>query len=128
MSEGGSVKKTCIQSQKLRHCWQVLNGQTHLFEGLAHKVIPDAVLNKKADLNFPIMLAAAAIQEMQYVGHSIINVVVPAAVVTAMGKMDWKSAGAEVEAAADQTRTIPGAKAKAREVARLAARMMKDWE
>lgn len=105
-----------------------VNGQTHRFEGLAHKVIPDAVLNKKAELNFPIMLAAAAIQEMQYVGHSIINVVTPAAVVAAMGLMDWQEAGKEVERVADQTRTIPGAKEKARQVARLAVRMMRDWQ
>ncbi len=105
-----------------------VDGQTFTMEGLAHKVIPDVVLNKKAAMNFPVMLAAAAIQEMQYVGHSIINVVVPAAVATAMGLLDWQTAGKEVERFAHQTRTIPGGKDKAREVARLAARMMRDWD
>lgn len=104
-----------------------VNGETFILEGLSHKVVPDAVLNKKSELSLPITLAAAAVQELMYVGHSVINIVIPAAVAAAMGRMSWKDAGKQAEAVADQTRAIPGGKDKAREVARLAVRMMDEW-
>lgn len=105
-----------------------INGSTFTLEGLSHKVVPDAVLNKKSELSFPITLAAAAVQELMYVGHSVINMVVPAAVAAAMGIMGWKEAGSKAEEYAVSTRAIPGGKEKAREVARLAVRMMEDWK
>ena len=105
-----------------------VDGETFNIEGLSHKVVPDAVLNKKSELSFPITLLAATVQELQYVGHTIINVVVPAAIAATMGIYSWKDAGKQAEKVAHQTRSIPGAKEKAREVARLAVRMMEDWK
>jgi len=105
-----------------------INGQKTVLEGVAHKLAPDAALNGKEELGLPIMAASVAAQELMYVGACIINVVIPAAVAAAMGKYSWKEAGKQAERGADLTRAIPGSKEKAREVARLAVRIMQDFE
>jgi hypothetical protein len=105
-----------------------VDGEEFVLEGLSHKVIPDAVVNKKAELSLPITVAAAVAQELMYVGCCTIDAVVPAVVAAAMGKYTWKDAGKQAEKAAKITCSIPGAKDTAREVARLAVRIMKDLE
>lgn len=105
-----------------------VDGEEVVLEGLSHKAIPDAVLNKKAELSLPITVAAAVAQELMYVGCCTIDAVVPAVVAAAMGKYSWKDAGKKAEKAANITCSIPGAKDTAREVARLAIRIMKDLE
>ncbi len=105
-----------------------VDGEEFVFEGLSHEVIPDAVLNKKSELSLPITVAAAVSQELMYVGCCTIDAVVPAVVAAAMGKYNWKDAGKKAEKGANITCSIPGAKATAREVARLAVRIMEDLE
>jgi len=109
-------------------CEVTVDGEKFVLEGLSHKVIPDAVVNKKAELSLPITVAAAVAQELMYVGCCTIDAVVPAVVAAAMGKYTWKDAGKRAEKAAKITCSIPGAKDTAREVARLALRIMKDLE
>jgi hypothetical protein len=105
-----------------------VNEEKVVLEGLSHKVIPDAVLNKKSELSLPITAAAVLVQELMYIGCCTINVVVPAAIAAAMGKYSWKDAGKVAEKGATLTRAIPGVKKKAREVARLTVRIMEDLE
>jgi len=105
-----------------------VDGEEFVLEGLSHEVIPDAVLNKRSELSLPITVAAAVAQELMYVGCCTIDAVVPAVVAAAMGKYSWKEAGKKAEKGASITCSIPGAKGTAREVARLAVRIMKDLE
>ena len=84
--------------------------------------------DKKKELSIPITVAAAAVQDIMYIGCCTINVVVPAAVAATMGKMGWKDAGKKAEKGAKYTAAIPGSKDTAREVARLAVRIMQDLE
>lgn len=58
-------------------------------------------------------------QELQYIGHTIINVTVPAAVAAILG-MDENEAAKKAENGAYLTRAIPGARNNAKEVAKLA--------
>lgn len=109
-------------------CEVTVDGEKFEFEGVCHKVIPDAVMNKKAELSLPLTVAAAVIQEIQYIGCCTVDVVVPAAVAAVMGKYGWKDAGKKAEKAAKITASIPGSKDTAREVARLAVRILKDLE
>ena len=77
---------------------------------MAHKVALDAALNGKEELGLPVMCASVGAQELMYVGACIINVVIPAAVASAMGKYSWKEAGKLAERGANLTRAIPGSK------------------
>ncbi len=105
-----------------------VDGKEYPITGLSHKVVPDVVLNKKADWTIPITVASVAAQELMYIGCCTVNVVLPAAVAAVSGKMGWKDAGKCAEAGACITNAIPGAKDTARNVARLAMRLMADME
>jgi hypothetical protein len=100
-----------------------MDGQKISFEGLSHKVIPDAVLNKKKDILGAIPLAAVPVVELQLSGHTIINIIVPAAVASAMGKLTPKEASEKAVIGAYVSSAIPGGKKRAEEVAKKAVRI-----
>jgi hypothetical protein len=104
----------------------VINGEKFVLEGLCHKVVPDAVLNKKSELSMAITCAAVAIQELMYIGCAPMNVIVPAAIAAAMGVLSPKDAGKQAAKGATLTMAIPGAAEKAQEVGMLAVRILKD--
>jgi len=107
-------------------CKLVVDGTEIMLEDLSGKVVPDVVLNKKAEMKDPVALASAAVQELMYVGHTIINITVPAAVAVAMGKMGPKEAAKEAAEGAWLSNSIPGPKAVARDVAKLAGKLAKE--
>lgn len=100
-----------------------IDGQKVVMEGLSHKVIPDAVLNKKKDVLEAIPIAAVPVVELQLSGHTIINIIVPAAVAAAMGKYDPKEAARKAVAGAYVSSAIPGGIQRAEEVAKRAVRI-----
>ena len=103
-----------------------IDGKTYHIENLAAKAVPEFALNKKArdnpDMGTALFAGAVLTQELQYIGHTIINVTVPAAVATLLGK-DEKTAAKEAESGAYLTKAIPGAKDRAFDVARLAKKI-----
>ena len=103
-----------------------IDGKKYHIENLSAKVVPEYAIEGKGredpDMGTAIFVGAVAAQELQYIGHTIINITVPAAVAAILG-MDPKDAGKKAENGAYLTRAIPGAKYNAREVAAMAKRI-----
>lgn len=100
-----------------------IDGQKVVLDGVSHKVIPDAVVNKKKEILDVLPLAAVPITELQLSGHTIVNIIVPAAVAAAMGKLTPKEAARKAVAGAYVSSAIPGGVQRAEEVAKRAARI-----
>lgn len=109
----------------------MIDGKKYHIENLSAKAVPEYVLEGKGadDPNYGLALFAGAViaQELQYIGHTIINITVPAVVATILG-MDPKEAAKRAEKGAYLTRAIPGAKYNAEEAARLAKTIYKMLE
>lgn len=103
-----------------------VDGEKIVFEKFANEVIPDAVLNKKSDILELIPLAAVPVTELQLCGHTIINVIVPAAVASAMGNEDIDKIAKDAARGAYITSSIPGGIERAKDVAKRAANIMGD--
>ncbi|MHA2405284.1 MAG: hypothetical protein ACXACH_00870 [Candidatus Hermodarchaeia archaeon] len=102
-----------------------VNGKKVLVEGLSHKVIPDAVLNKKKEFLEVLPIASATIHELMVSPHTIINITVPVAVASAMKKATPTDAAREAEEAAYITASIKGAKSRAKKVGELSLKLIK---
>ena len=100
-----------------------IDGKTYHIENLSAKAVVEFAIEGKNrdDPDYSIALFAGAVlaQELQYIGHTIINITVPAAVAAILG-MDENEAAKKAENGAYLTRAIPGGKNNAKEVARLA--------
>ncbi len=101
-------------------------------ENLSAKAVPEFILEDKVPEGVPRDLYSLALfagsvvaQELQYIGHTIINVTVPAAVGALVLDLDPKEAAKQAEKGAWLTRAIPGARDNATEVARLAKKLYK---
>jgi len=100
-----------------------IDGKSYHVENLSGKEVPAFALEGKnrdnPDWGTALFAGAVLVQELQYIGHTIINITVPAAVATLLGA-DPKKAAADAEEGAYLTRAIPGAGETAGKVATLA--------
>lgn len=104
-----------------------VDGEKVVFEGLSHKVIPDAVMNKNQDLLEAIPLAAVPVVELQLCGHTIINIIVPAAVAATLTDIPPKDIAEKAVTGAYISSAIPGAIPRAEEVANRARKIMSEF-
>jgi hypothetical protein len=104
-----------------------IDGNKIVFEGLSHKVVPDAVLNKKTEILEALPLGAVPIVELQLSGHSIINLIVPAAVAAAMDKGSPEDIARKVASGAYISSAIPGGIQRSKEVAMRAVKIMSEF-
>ncbi len=104
-----------------------VDGTKHEFKGLAQNVIPDAIITNNAAILGVIPFASVPVSELQLSGHTIINITVPVAVAAAM-KVDEPAQLAKKGEAGGKycSAAIPGAKAKAKSVAKLAVRIVNE--
>ncbi|MFM5882306.1 hypothetical protein [Methanobrevibacter gottschalkii] len=103
-----------------------IEGEKIVMEKLANEIIPDAVVNKKQDVLEVLPLASVPVTELQLCGHTIVNVIVPAAVAGAMGVDESEVIAKKATKGAYITSSIPGGIERARDVAKRAANIMKD--
>lgn len=100
-----------------------IDGEKYHIENLTARVIPEYALEGKGqddpNMKTAIMAGAILLQELQYIGHTIINLTVPAAMATLLG-MDPEEAGKRSASGAYLTNAVPGGRRSAVEVARLA--------
>ena len=96
-----------------------IDGKPYHIENLSAKVVPEFAVEGKGrdnpDMGTAIFAGAVLAQELMYIGHTIINVTVPAAVAALKGAKEDDAAG-DAEKGAYLTRAIPGGRDRAREV------------
>jgi hypothetical protein len=102
-----------------------VDGQTAKLPGFVHDLLPKIVRGESEDVAWAAPLAAAVMSELYLASNTIINVTVPAAVAAAMGKMPPDEAARVAERGCFLTVGIPGARERAENVAKLAARIVK---
>lgn len=90
-----------------------------VMEHYVDKIIPQVSFGKCPELAWAVTLAAPAVSDLNLSGCNILNVVIPTATAAVMGAAP-EDAAAEAEKAAYITAGIPGPKAAATKVARLA--------
>lgn len=103
-----------------------IDDKPYHLDNLTAKEVPAFALEGKnrdnPDWGTALFAGAVLTQELQYIGHTILNITVPAAVAGARG-MDPGEAGKQAEDGAYLTRSIPGAHETAAVVARIAQRI-----
>jgi len=110
-----------------------IDGKQFHIENIFAKAIPDFVLEGKGvpegvtpeEYGLALFAGAVLIQELAYIGHTVINITIPAAVGTLLG-VDPKEASKLAEKGAYLTSAIPGGKYAAREVSLIAKRIYEE--
>ncbi len=105
-----------------------MGNQKAVMKGFIHDVIPKVCQGQLQDVAWAVPFAAAVMDDLSLSGCNILNVVIPVAVASAM-KLDTPQAIAgEAEPAAYITVGIPGAKAHATEVGKMALEIINYME
>lgn len=96
-----------------------INGEIINLVGFAHKVIPNAVLNKDENLLKVIPIVAPAVGELLVSGHTLMNLIVPATAAVAMGRISPEEAAKEALQGAIISGGLPGIEEKIKEAAEI---------
>ncbi len=100
---------------------EITRGDKHaVLEHLIDKVIPDVATGVTPELAWAVSTAAPAASDLSLAGCNILNIVIPAAVAAIIEYAEPKDAADEAEKASYVTAGIPGGKAAATKVAKLA--------
>ncbi len=103
-----------------------IDGKDYHIENLSAKAVPafavDGTGRDNPDMGTALFAGAVLTQELMYIGHTIVNVTVPAAIAAVRG-MDGAAAAKEAERGAYLTRAIPGGANRAAEVGSVATRI-----
>jgi len=106
-----------------------IEGKKYTIENLSAKATIDFVLNGEHEDDpmyvWVLFCGNVVAQELQYIGFSIMNITIPAAMGGAFG-MDAKKAAKEAEKGAYLSCAIPGARSNAEKVAEL-AKELHEW-
>jgi hypothetical protein len=97
-----------------------VGGKLYEMNGFFHDLVPKIVKGERPDLVPITPLVAAVMCEFTLAANTIINATVPAAVAAAMRVVSPEEAAAQAEAGAFVTLGIPGGKAAALDVAKIA--------
>ena len=103
-----------------------IDGQEILLEGIAHRVVPRAVMEKDERALALLPIATVPLTELSLSAHTIINITIPAAISVALGQYSPEEAASIAEEAAYISAGIPGAKERAVRVATLAQRILRE--
>ncbi len=100
-----------------------IDGKEYHIDNLTAKVVPEYALEGRGrddpNMGTAIFAGAVLLQEMQYIGHTILNITVPAAVAAQLG-MDAAEAARGAVKGAYLTNAIPGGRETAERVAGIA--------
>jgi len=100
-----------------------IDGKKLHIENLSAKTVPEFALQGVGmgdpDMETAIFAGAVMSQELQYIGHTVINITIPAAVGALMG-MDEKTASKDAAKGAFLTNAIPGGRDNALKVVKVA--------
>ena len=92
-----------------------------VFHGLAHKIIPDAILTKDKKTSELLPIIAPPVLELLTTGHTLIDLIVPTATAAVLGKGNPEELAEEAVARGSfATGGMPRCKERALEAARLA--------
>ncbi|RVU55502.1 hypothetical protein [Anaerosphaera multitolerans] len=94
-------------------------------ENFVHELLPEISRGERDDIAWAAPFAATVVSELILASVCILNIVIPAAIATALELHSPKDAGTIAEKAAYITGAIPGGKAAATDVGKLALRIMR---